>query len=90
MTTIDAKQRTINGVRLSEMRWQIARTLYALERTVTYEEIAHELWGLQYVDYMDMACIRTHIVYLRRLLGPKAILNVKGVGYRWNAENDLQ
>ncbi|WP_298750379.1 response regulator transcription factor [uncultured Arcobacter sp.] len=52
------------------------------EKVVSIDELSLNLWS--YEDSPSSATIRTYIKNLRKLLGENYILNIRGVGYRFN------
>jgi len=52
------------------------------EKVVSIDELSLNLWS--YEDSPSSATIRTYIKNLRKLLGENCILNIRGVGYRFN------
>ncbi|WP_419763579.1 MAG: response regulator transcription factor [Arcobacter sp.] len=52
------------------------------EKVISVDEISSNLWS--YEEGPSSATIRTYIKNLRKLLGENYILNIRGVGYRFN------
>ena len=52
------------------------------EKVVSIDELSLNLWS--YEEGPSSATIRTYIKNLRKLLGENYILNIRGVGYRFN------
>ena len=52
------------------------------KKTVSIEEIINNIWS--YEDSVESSTIRTYIKNLRKILGEDKILNIRGVGYRFN------
>lgn len=52
------------------------------EKVVSIDELSINLWS--YEESPSSATIRTYIKNLRKLLGENYILNIRGVGYRFN------
>ena len=59
-------------------------------RALTREKIITEIWGYDY--YGDDRTLDTHIKLLRKSLGKYAacIVTLRGVGYRFEAKEDLE
>ncbi|MDD3007431.1 MAG: response regulator transcription factor [Arcobacter sp.] len=51
-------------------------------KTVSIEELSLNLWA--YEETPNASTIRTYIKNLRKILGEEQILNIRGVGYRFN------
>ena len=51
-------------------------------KTVSIEELSLNLWA--YDETPNASTIRTYIKNLRKILGEEQILNIRGVGYRFN------
>lgn len=51
-------------------------------KTVSIEELSLNLWA--YEDSPNESTIRTYIKNLRKILGEEKIINIRGVGYRFN------
>ena len=52
------------------------------KKTISIEEIINNIWS--YEDSVESSTIRTYIKNLRKILGEDKILNIRGVGYRFN------
>lgn len=52
------------------------------KKTVSIEELVNNIWS--YEDSVESSTIRTYIKNLRKILGNEKILNIRGVGYRFN------
>ena len=52
------------------------------KKTVSIEELINNIWS--YEDSIESSTIRTYIKNLRKILGDEKILNIRGVGYRFN------
>ena len=52
------------------------------KKTVSIEELINNIWS--YEDSVESSTIRTYIKNLRKILGDEKILNIRGVGYRFN------
>jgi two-component system, OmpR family, response regulator len=52
-------------------------------KTVSIEELSSNIWS--YEDSPNASTIRTYIKNLRKVLGEDKIINVRGVGYRFNS-----
>ena len=52
------------------------------KKTVGIEELINNIWS--YEDSVESSTIRTYIKNLRKILGEEKILNIRGVGYRFN------
>ena len=52
------------------------------KKTVGIEELINNIWS--YEDSVESSTIRTYIKNLRKILGDEKILNIRGVGYRFN------
>ena len=52
------------------------------KKTISIEEIINNIWA--YEDSVESSTIRTYIKNLRKILGEDKILNIRGVGYRFN------
>ncbi|QKF76215.1 response regulator transcription factor [Arcobacter defluvii] len=51
-------------------------------KTVSIEELSLNLWA--YEENPNASTVRTYIKNLRKILGEEQILNIRGVGYRFN------
>ena len=54
------------------------------QKAVSIEELSLNLWS--YEESPEPATIRTYIKNLRKVLGDEMILNIRGVGYRFNKQ----
>lgn len=52
------------------------------KKIVSIEEIINNIWS--YEESVEYSTIRTYIKNLRKILGEEKILNIRGVGYRFN------
>ena len=60
----------------------LAYLLNNSKKTISIEEIINNIWS--YEDSVESSTIRTYIKNLRKILGEDKILNIRGVGYRFN------
>ena len=60
----------------------LAYLLNNQKKTISIEEIINNIWS--YEDSVESSTIRTYIKNLRKILGEDKILNIRGVGYRFN------
>jgi len=51
-------------------------------RSVSIDELISNIYS--YEDSVEASTIRTYIKNLRKILGEEKILNIRGVGYRFN------
>ena len=54
------------------------------QKAVSIEELSLNLWS--YEESPEPATIRTYIKNLRKVLSDEMILNIRGVGYRFNKQ----
>ena len=54
------------------------------QKIVSIDELSTNVWS--YEDSPSAATIRTYIKNLRRILGDEYIINLRGVGYRFNKQ----
>ena len=60
----------------------LAYLLNNSKKTISIEEFINNIWS--YEDSVESSTIRTYIKNLRKILGEDKILNIRGVGYRFN------
>ncbi|QKJ28145.1 two-component system response regulator, putative CusR [Aliarcobacter cibarius] len=60
----------------------LAYLLNNSKKTISIEEFTNNIWS--YEDSVESSTIRTYIKNLRKILGEDKILNIRGVGYRFN------
>ena len=60
----------------------LAYLLNNSKKTISIEEFINSIWS--YEDSVESSTIRTYIKNLRKILGEDKILNIRGVGYRFN------
>ena len=60
----------------------LAYLINNFKKTVSIEELINNIWS--YEDSVESSTIRTYIKNLRKILGDEKILNIRGVGYRFN------
>ena len=60
----------------------LAYLLNNSKKTISIEEFINNIWS--YDDSVESSTIRTYIKNLRKILGEDKILNIRGVGYRFN------
>ena len=60
----------------------LAYLLINSKKTISIEEFINNIWS--YEDSVESSTIRTYIKNLRKILGEDKILNIRGVGYRFN------
>ena len=60
----------------------LAYLLNNSKKTISIEEFTNNIWS--YEDSVESSTIRTYIKNLRKILGEDRILNIRGVGYRFN------
>ena len=60
----------------------LAYLLNNSKKTISIVEIINNIWS--YEDSVESSTIRTYIKNLRKILGEDKILNIRGVGYRFN------
>ncbi len=72
-----------NKVHITQKELDVLIYLYNnKEKVISVDELSSNLWS--YEDGPSSATIRTYIKNLRKLLGENYILNIRGVGYRFN------
>ncbi|ABV66345.1 two-component response regulator [Aliarcobacter butzleri RM4018] len=71
-------------IHLAKKECEVLQYLINSSKTVSIEELSLNLWA--YEDNPNDSTIRTYIKNLRKILGEKKIINIRGVGYRFNKE----
>ena len=77
----------INDKEIYIARKECEMLLYLInnyKKVVSIEELSINVWS--YEDSPSAATIRTYIKNLRRILGDEYIINLRGVGYRFNKQ----
>ncbi|MDY0193845.1 MAG: response regulator transcription factor [Aliarcobacter butzleri] len=71
-------------IHLAKKECEVLQYLINSSKTVSIEELSLNLWA--YEDNPNDSTIRTYIKNLRKILGEERIINIRGVGYRFNKE----
>ena len=71
-------------IHLAKKECEVLQYLINSSKTVSIEELSLNLWA--YEDTPNDSTIRTYIKNLRKILGEEKIINIRGVGYRFNKE----
>lgn len=71
-------------IHLAKKECEVLQYLINCSKTVSIEELSLNLWA--YEDNPNDSTIRTYIKNLRKILGEEKIINIRGVGYRFNKE----
>ncbi|MCG3680815.1 response regulator transcription factor [Aliarcobacter butzleri] len=71
-------------IHLAKKECEVLQYLINSSKTVSIEELSLNLWA--YEDNPNDSTIRTYIKNLRKILGEEKIINIRGVGYRFNKE----
>ncbi|MCG3651565.1 response regulator transcription factor [Aliarcobacter butzleri] len=71
-------------IHLAKKECEVLQYLINSLKTVSIEELSLNLWA--YEDNPNDSTIRTYIKNLRKILGEEKIINIRGVGYRFNKE----
>ncbi|WP_152020770.1 response regulator transcription factor [Aliarcobacter butzleri] len=71
-------------IHLAKKECEVLQYLINSSKTVSIEELSLNLWA--YEDNPNDSTIRTYIKSLRKILGEEKIINIRGVGYRFNKE----
>ncbi|MFY4843343.1 response regulator transcription factor [Aliarcobacter butzleri] len=71
-------------IHLAKKECEVLQYLINSSKTVSVEELSLNLWA--YEDNPNDSTIRTYIKNLRKILGEEKIINIRGVGYRFNKE----
>ncbi|MCG3664935.1 response regulator transcription factor [Aliarcobacter butzleri] len=71
-------------IHLAKKECEVLQYLINSSKTVSIEELSLNLWA--YEDNPTDSTIRTYIKNLRKILGEEKIINIRGVGYRFNKE----
>lgn len=71
-------------IHLAKKECEVLQYLINFSKTVSIEELSLNLWA--YEDNPNDSTIRTYIKNLRKILGEEKIINIRGVGYRFNKE----
>ena len=71
-------------IHLAKKECEVLQYLINSSKTVSIEELSLNLWA--YEDNPNDSTIRTYIKNLRKMLGEEKIINIRGVGYRFNKE----
>lgn len=69
-------------IHLAKKECEVLQYLINSSKTVSIEELSLNLWA--YEDNPNDSTIRTYIKNLRKILGEEKIINIRGVGYRFN------
>jgi two-component system, OmpR family, KDP operon response regulator KdpE len=78
-------------IRLTKIEFDLLRELMLhIDRVLTYAHLLQAVWGS---GYDDIRVVHVHVSHLRRKLepditGPRYILTVPGVGYRFRSNTD--
>lgn len=68
---------------LSKKEFEVLIYLYNNHaKSISIDEFINNIWG--YEDSINDSTIRTYIKNLRKILGDNMILNIRGVGYKFN------
>ena len=51
------------------------------DKVVSADELVSNIWG--YDEYPTNSTIRTYIKNIRKIIGDKSLITVKGIGYRF-------
>lgn len=71
-------------IHLAKKECEVLQYLINSSKTVSIEELSLNLWA--YEDNPNDSTVRTYIKNLRKILGEEKIINIRGVGYRFNKE----
>lgn len=71
-------------IHLAKKECEVLQYLINSLKTVSIEELSLNLWA--YEDNPNDSTIRTYIKNLRKIIGEEKIINIRGVGYRFNKE----
>ncbi|MCT7560298.1 response regulator transcription factor [Aliarcobacter butzleri] len=71
-------------IHLAKKECEVLQYLINSSKTVSIEELSLNLWA--YEHNPNDSTIRTYIKNLRKILGEEKIINIRGVGYRFNKE----
>lgn len=71
-------------IHLAKKECEVLQYLINSSKTVSIEELSLNLWA--YEDNPNDSTIRTYIKNLRKILDEEKIINIRGVGYRFNKE----
>ncbi|MDN5101168.1 response regulator transcription factor [Aliarcobacter butzleri] len=71
-------------IHLAKKECEVLQYLINSSKTVSIQELSLNLWA--YEDNPNDSTIRTYIKNLRKILGEEKIINIRGVGYRFNKE----
>ncbi len=67
---------------LSKKEALVLNYLINNEKTISIEELINNIWS--YEEGVDSSTIRSYIKSLRKIIGEEKIVNIRGVGYRFN------
>jgi DNA-binding response OmpR family regulator len=69
---------------ITKKECEILHYLIKSNKTVSMEELYSNVWA--YEELPNSSTVRTYIKTLRKIIGKDRIINIKGIGYRFNQQ----